>query len=99
MRHDALTAWQQVADIVRPEAIVRISVRYTNQISRETDQARPGDWLLANDYIPKTVLYSAPGFLSRTQTLLDSDNAFIVLLADIGPTSESKYGAIVLDID
>lgn len=74
MRNDALATWQQVADILQPEVITRIGVRYINQIEKETEQDRPGTWLVANDYISNGILRSEPGFLLRVETHLDTEN-------------------------
>lgn len=99
MKRDALAAWRQVEEVLQPEAISRIGLRYINRIEKETEQDHPGDWLVETDYIPKGILNSGPGFLLRIQTHLNAENMLIVTLGDTGYEAEKGYGAIIFDID
>jgi uncharacterized protein (TIGR04255 family) len=99
MMNDTLSIWEQVKEVLHPGAINRIGLRFINRINREVEQERPGDWFVANNYFPKTVLNSEPGFLMRVQTRLDRENTLIVTLGDIGPESGSAFGAFIFDID
>ncbi len=98
MRNDVLSAWQQVEDVLKPEVITRIGLRYINRFDKETDQDHLGDWLVANDYIPNGILSSEPGFLLRIQVHLNFENVLIITLGD----TKSEFGgqgAIIFDID
>ena len=97
MRQDALTAWRQVEEVLMPEAINRIGLRYINRIEKETISDRAGDWLEATEYIPQGILHSEAGFLLRVQTHLNAQNMLIITLGDT--ESESKDGSIIFDID
>jgi uncharacterized protein (TIGR04255 family) len=99
MRGDVLAAWQRLEEILKPEVIDRIGLRYINRIEKETGQNRPGDWLVVTDYIPKGILNSEPGFLLRMQTHLDTDNILIITLGDTKTELEGGYGAVIFDID
>lgn len=99
MMNDALSIWEQVKEVLHPETIIRIGLRFINRIDREVEQERPGDWFVANDYFPKVALNSEPGFLMRVQTRLDRENTLIVTLGDIGPESGNAFGAFIFDID
>jgi uncharacterized protein (TIGR04255 family) len=99
MRSDAMTAWQQVEEVIKPFVINRIGLRYINRFQKETDQDSPGDWLVATDYIPEGALQSQPGFLLRVQTHLTMDNILIVTLGDFKSEREGNYGSIIFDID
>lgn len=100
MHDDVLAAWRLVEEVLQPEAITRVGLRYINSIEKETDQDRPGDWLVATDYISRGILRSAPGFLSRMETHLDLENVLIVTLGDMRSALEgSRYGSVIFDID
>src|SRR3989442_14250954 len=68
----------------------RIGLRYINRINKETEQDRPGTWLVANDYISAGFLRSGPGFLLREEIHLDAENILIITLGD--PQSEAVGG-------
>lgn len=99
MQADVLSAWRQVEEILKPEIIQRIGLRYINRLEKETRHDLPTNWLVATEYIPSGVLLSKPGFLLRLQTYLDTTNMLIVTLGDIKPEVASEYGAIIFDID
>jgi len=96
MRKDVLKAWKQAQETLQPSTVTRIGLRFINCIERESQEDRPANWLKATDYIPPGVLTSEPGFLSRVEARLDSQNRIIVTL---GFQSEGAHGAVVLDID
>ncbi len=99
MRRDVLAAWQRVEEVLQPEVINRIGLRYINRIEKETEQDRPGTWLVANDYISDGILRSEPGFLLREEVHLDAENILIITLGDPKLDVNSEYGAIIFDID
>jgi len=98
MRRDALAAWQQVKEVLQPEVINRIGIRYINRIEKKTEQDRPGTWLVANDYISNGILRSESGFLLRVETHLDTENRLIITLGDT-KLEMNREGAIIFDID
>ena len=59
MNEHALSAWAQVLEVARPEAVTRVGVRYTNRIPRASASDRAGDWLVPGEFLPPGVL-SAP---------------------------------------
>lgn len=99
MRNDVLSIWQRVADVLQPEVITRVGLRYINRIARETEQDHPGTWLTENDYIPKGILQSNPGFLLRLETRLNNENMLVITLGDTKSEVDGPYGAIIFDID
>ncbi len=99
MRDDVLSAWQQVEEVLKPELITRIGLRYINRFDKETDQDRLEGWLIANDYIPKGILTSSPGFFLRVQTRLAIEDVIIITLGDTQPEPTGGYGSIIFDID
>ncbi len=99
MRTDALAAWKQLKEVLKPELISRLGLRYINRIEKETNQDRLGNWLVATEYIPAAILSSAPGFLLRIETHLDSENMLIITIGDTKTETENAYGAMIFDID
>ena len=99
MRTDALAAWRHAEEVLQPVVIRRLGVRYINQFEKETVQDRPGDWFVANDYIPHVLLCSEPGFLARVHVHLSVDNVLIITSGDTNPEPERKKGTIIFDID
>ncbi len=99
LQTDALAAWQRFEEVLKPESISRIGLRYINQIAKETDQEPLKNWLVANDYIPEGVLRSVPGVLLRVQVHLDAQNMLIITLGDTKAGPESEHGTIIFDID
>ncbi|MBA2395332.1 MAG: TIGR04255 family protein [Ktedonobacteraceae bacterium] len=99
MRHDVLAAWQRVEEVLQPEEINRIGLRYINRINKETAQERPSAWFVANDYISAGFLRSEPGFLLREEIHLDAENILIITLGDNLPDAGAEHGAIIIDID
>ncbi len=99
MRGDVLSAWQQVEEVLKPELITRIGLRYINRFDKETDQDRLDGWLIANDYIPKGILASSPGFFLRLHLRLAIEDVIIITLGDTQPDPTGGHGTIIFDID
>lgn len=96
---DVLWAWTQLKKVVHPANLTRLGLRYINQIDRETPDQPAGAWLQAGEYIPPKVLESAPGFVSRTQVQLDSQNRVLTTVADVTLQTPDESTAIIFDID
>lgn len=96
MRQDVLAAWQHVEQVLQPEIINRLGLRYINRISKRTAQDRLDTWFIANDYIPASLLRSAPGFLLREEIHLDAENILILTLGDPPSDEEGAREAIIL---
>ncbi len=99
MSRDILAAWDQVLDVLNPEAINRVGLRYINRFTVETPEDGLGEWLKANYYIPESVLSSEPGFFLREQVRLDIENVLIITLGDTKTDLNNGYRAVVFDID
>jgi len=100
IRKDILDAWAAAREVIKPASITRIGLRYINRIDRSHPNEPPGDWLAPSDYIPKVVLSSLPGFLSRLEARTTRDSKRIVTLGEITrPNSTQDVEAILLDID
>jgi uncharacterized protein (TIGR04255 family) len=95
---DILDACDKVKAIVRPEVMNLIRLRYINQIAKETERDRAGTWLVANDYIPHSILCSEPGFLLRVEACLDTENRLVITLGD-RKSEINRDGAIIFDVE
>ena len=99
MHHDVLAAWQRVEEVLQPEVINRIGLRYINRITKETAQDRPSTWFVANDYISAGFLRSGPGFLLREEIHVDAENILIITLGDPQLEADGGHGTIIFDLD
>jgi len=99
MVQEVMEAWQKAVEVLAPSAITQIGLRYINRIEALSTKDRVSDWIKANEYIAPGVLRSDPGFLSRAEVHLDTQNTLIVTLGDqpSGPTA--GHNAIIFDID
>ena len=101
MSKDILDAWAAAREVIKPASITRIGLRYINRIDRSHPNESPSDWFAPSDYIPKAVLSSLPGFLSRLEVRPTLDSRRIVTLGEVTvhPDSVRDARAILLDID
>lgn len=99
MSTDIQNAWVKICEVVQPESITRVGLRYINRIERSREEDTLGDWLASNEYIPQAILTSLPGFLSRLEIYKDIHNKLVVTVGETPGDSDQIYRAIVLDID
>jgi uncharacterized protein (TIGR04255 family) len=99
MLHDVLEAWKNVESVLHPRIINHIGLRYINRIEKETEQDSIKTWLVTNEYIPKGIIDSEPGFLLREEIHLNTENILIITLGDSTSDENTKYGSIIFDID
>ena len=95
MQKSVLDAWGRVMEVIRPSIVRRIGLRYIDFIPRERPEETPGDWLRESEYLPKAVLRSLTGFLSRTEMKMDPETRLVVALGE----AEDQPPAVVLDVD
>lgn len=91
-------SWEQVCKVMDPAVVIRVALRYINRIDRRTVDETLGDWLVANDYIPVSVLTSYPGFISRVTAQLNPEDKINVIVSDREILS-SDPGSFLLDIE
>ena len=99
MSEDVLYAWQKLREVIEPENIGRIGLRYINRIERTHPEERAGDWLKPSVSLAEYALSSVSGFLYRLQSLPDPNNRLIVTLGEATEVSERSNKPIMLDID
>ncbi len=93
------TVWPVVLEILKPEAVTRIGMRYINRIIRRTASEKPGYWLRACDFIPAALLKSRPGFQLRLQTRVEADGKIVLTIAHDQSDAKEIHGAMIFDID
>lgn len=94
-----LDAWKQVQGVLHAVDVTRVGLRYINRVPFRATGERLGDYLVASDYLPATLLRSARGFLLRLESHLDHENRVIVTVGDQRPDNERAGGAALFDID
>jgi uncharacterized protein (TIGR04255 family) len=96
---DIQAAWQHVMEVLSPSHITRVGLRYIIRIELTSVEDLPGSWIRPNDYVATAVLESKPGFLSRVEVVLDTQNTTIVTLSHQRSDSPDFPDAVVFDID
>jgi len=92
--------WPKFLEVVKPDTITRIGLRYINRIPRRAAEEKPSYWLKSCDYIPAVTLKSGSGFLARSESRLDGENRLLVMVAhDKGSAGAGAHGSLLLDID
>ncbi len=98
VREDIMAGWRNVVAVTAASEVRRIGLRYIDRIDRTRPDERPNDWIAPSDYIPKYVLSSLPGFLSRLQARPTEHDRMVITLGEIAATAEEP-GAVMLDMD
>lgn len=91
--------WKQASEVLAPERVNRIGLRYINRVPKESEGQTASDWFKATDYLTPAVLRSGRGGLSRVEVRLDNENRVVVTLGDQGPSPTEESGGFILDID
>lgn len=58
LRATVESLWPKLRDILKPQKIGRVGLRYINRIERSQEFPLLSDWLKPNDYLPKAVVAS-----------------------------------------
>ena len=99
---DVNVAWKHFVDVLQPDTISRVNLRYINRIPFTEAMQRPSHWLNANEFLAPAVLESEPAFFSRVESRFDASNVCIVMLGYIPPDEnvpDAPFGAMLFDID
>lgn len=99
MKQHVQYTWEHTHAILGPTTVTRVGLRYINVIPLNDPNEPAAVWLLANDFIPKSLVQSKRGILFRSDFQLDEHNRMIIQLADRIPDETWPNGSIVFDID
>jgi uncharacterized protein (TIGR04255 family) len=91
--------WPLVLEILKPDVVARIGMRYINRIIRRSAGEEPGFWLRACDFIPQALLKSGPGFQLRLQTRVNANGRVVLTIAHDDSDKKEMHGAMIFDID
>jgi len=91
--------WPLVLNILNPEAVTRVGMRYINRIIRRGAGEKPAYWLKACDFIPPALLKSGPGFQLRLQSRMNTNDRVVLTIAHDQSDTKEAHGAMILDID
>ncbi len=96
MKNDINQVWSWAEEVLEPQGVSRVGLRYINFIPRSEPSERPSEWLSPNEYIALAVLDSLPGGFARSEIRTDLDRRSVVTL---GEAAEEDADNLVLDID
>jgi uncharacterized protein (TIGR04255 family) len=91
--------WPLVLQIIKPEAITRIGMRYINRISRRTSEEKLGYWLRPCQFVPDALLQSGPGYQMRLQGSVGVNDRVVLTIAHDPNDPKEMHGAVLFDID
>jgi len=96
LKAEAAVVWPKFLDIVKPEKITRIGMRYINRIQRRAEKEPPAYWFQPCDFLPTVLLKSEHGFVSRTESKLDAENKLLITLLH---DRSGDHGSVIFDLD
>ena len=99
MRKDVSAAWRKAKNVLNPERITKIGLRYINRVNFSEDSETPGEWFKTCDFLPAAALRSRGSFLSRVESQIDAKNHIIVTLAEGQSDDNEQKRGIIFDID
>lgn len=91
--------WPLVLEIIGPEAVTRIGMRYTNRVMRRRGDEEPGYWLRCCAFVPTALMNSGPGYQLQLQTRVGPHDRSILIIAHDQTDQKELHGAMILDID
>jgi uncharacterized protein (TIGR04255 family) len=91
--------WPSVLEIIKPEAITRVGMRYINRIQRRTSTENPGYWLRSCEFVPSALLKSGPGYQMLLQSSAGDNGRFVLTIAHDPKDPKEMHGAMLFDID
>lgn len=95
MYEDIQAAWQAVQEILVPQQIDSVTLRYLNRVPLPQPFGAAYQWLVAGDYVPSAVVNAVPPFQSRVQTGTGTGNVTTLTLAPPILPSGTEFDMIV----
>ncbi|WFU37743.1 TIGR04255 family protein [Bradyrhizobium sp. CB82] len=95
---ELLRAWEAATEVLAPNLITRIGLRYINRVPRLSQGEPPRAWLKSSRNIPEALLDSLPGYVFRMEVATaEAERSVTTVTTDQRPSE--KFGALMLDID
>jgi len=96
MKQDIYQSWKWIEEVLHPQGITRVGLRYINHVPKSAPSEKPNEWFSPNDYIAPAALNSLPGVFTRTEIRTDTNHRAILTLGEL-PRENPAY--FILDID
>jgi uncharacterized protein (TIGR04255 family) len=98
MYEDIQAAWQTAQEVLVPEKVTSLTLRYLNRVPLPQPLSVSHRWLVAGDYVPPAVVNSVPPFQSRVQTGTGTGDVTTVAVAQMGLPVDDNF-AMIVDIE
>lgn len=98
MYEDIQAVWQAAQEVLVPEQVSSLTLRYINRVALPKPLTAAHHWLTAGDYIPVAAVNAVPPFQSRVQTGTGTGNTTTVALAQMGLPDDVDF-AMIVDIE
>jgi len=99
-REEAMSLWEKYIDIVTPELIHRVALRYINNLNIPLQITDLGDYLVSPPIIPKGLPIKLSSFLNRLVIPEESTKSVAIITQALGKVVENSTSLpIILDID
>lgn len=98
MYEDIQEAWQIVQEILVPEQVTSLTLRYINRVPLPLPITAANHWLAIGAYVPTAVVNAVPPFQSRVQTGTGTENVTTVAMAQMVLPDDASF-AMIVDIE
>lgn len=99
LKEDLLELWNNCSDILEPQAIFKIGLRYINKIENTSEDQSISLWLQPTERIPSGILNSANDFSATVEISFDENHRLVETLRCLRPDDAMPFGATIFDID
>jgi uncharacterized protein (TIGR04255 family) len=99
LKDKLLANWRKAQELVGPEKLIKIGLRYVNRIAKEPNHKHLRDWLQTSDELPTSLIASEGHFFARIESSPAAGHLKLVTVGHQDPNPDVPNGAIVLDID
>jgi uncharacterized protein (TIGR04255 family) len=88
-----MSHWSCAQDVVSPEKLIKVGLRYVNRIAKEANHNHLRDWLKASYELPASLIASEGHFFSRIESLPTEGNLKLVTVGNQDPNPDVPHGA------
>lgn len=102
LRDEARKLWQFYKDIMKPEAITRVALRYINNLNIPLPMNDFADYLTAPPIVPEGLPQEINSFLTRVmlpEPAIGANAIITQALEAVAPAQETTHLPVILDID
>lgn len=102
MRDEARRLWQLYRQVLQPQSITRIAVRYINRLELPISEEQSldyKDYLRTGPEVSPGLPQGLAGFFMQLQMPQDDLSAMLILTEATVPSGNARVGSVLLDID